>query len=179
MLSPALQRPNDDADQISKFTMTHIIQVILEVVHVIACLLLMLVVLLQQGRGGGMGVAFGGATAQVFGGRGAGNLLTRTTGICAVIFMGTSVSLAYLSTSNDPELAARIREEEQAKKDKPVKVKTPKDAGAAMAPIEMADAGEAPIADAATADDAAAADAGGASSDAGSTANSVGADAGN
>ncbi|AUX47180.1 preprotein translocase subunit SecG [Sorangium sp. So ce327] len=76
----------------------------LNIVHVFVCLFLILVVLLQQGRGGGMGSAMGGATAQVFGGRGAGNFMTRLTAICAAVFMATSVSLAYLSSAGDREL---------------------------------------------------------------------------
>ena len=80
------------------------IQTFLNIVHVFVCLFLILVVLLQQGRGGGMGSAFGGATAQVFGGRGAGNFLTRLTAACAVIFMATSMSLAYLSSAGDRQL---------------------------------------------------------------------------
>jgi preprotein translocase subunit SecG len=87
---------------------------VLPVVHVLVCAFLMLVVLLQQGKGGGMGAALGGgATAQVFGGRGAGNILTRATAICAGIFMITSVSLAYVSSSGDRELKARIVEEQR------------------------------------------------------------------
>jgi preprotein translocase subunit SecG len=86
----------------------------LDVVHVFVCCFLMLVVLLQQGKSGGMGAAFGGgATQQVFGGRGAGNLLTRATAICAAIFMLTSVSLAYFSSSGDRDLKARIVEEQR------------------------------------------------------------------
>lgn len=80
------------------------LQTFLNIIHVFVCLFLILVVLLQQGRGGGMGGAFGGATAQVFGGRGAGNFMTRLTAICAAVFMITSVSLAYLSSSGDREL---------------------------------------------------------------------------
>jgi preprotein translocase subunit SecG len=87
---------------------------LLEIIHVAVCLFLMLVVLLQQGKGGGMGAAFGGgATQQVFGGRGAGNILTRATAICAGIFMLTSVSLAYFSSSGDRDLKARIVEEQR------------------------------------------------------------------
>ena len=64
------------------------LQTFLQIIHVLCCLMLMFVVLLQQGKGGGMGAAFGGGAAtQVFGGRGAGNLLTRATAICATIFM--------------------------------------------------------------------------------------------
>ena len=77
---------------------------ILNILHVFVCFFLILVVLLQQGRGGGLGATFGGATAQVFGGRGAGNFMTRLTAICAVIFMATSMSLAYLSSAGDREL---------------------------------------------------------------------------
>jgi preprotein translocase subunit SecG len=87
---------------------------LLDIVHIFVCLFLMLVVLLQQGKGGGMGAAFdGGATQQVFGGRGAGNILTRATAVCAAIFMLTSVSLAYFSSSGDRELKGRILEEQR------------------------------------------------------------------
>lgn len=87
---------------------------LLDIVHVSVCLFLMLVVLLQQGKGGGMGAALGaGASQQVFGGRGAGNLLTRATAICAGIFMLTSVSLAYFSSSGDRALKARIVQEQR------------------------------------------------------------------
>jgi preprotein translocase subunit SecG len=88
-----------------------VLETFLEVVHIFVCGFLMLVVLLQQGKGGGMGAAFGGGAAQqVFGGRGAGNLLTRTTGICAGIFMVTSVLLAYLSSSGDRALKAKAEQ---------------------------------------------------------------------
>ncbi|HTN83898.1 MULTISPECIES: preprotein translocase subunit SecG [Sorangium] len=86
---------------------------LLNIVHVFVCLFLILVVLLQQGRGGGMGSAMGGATAQVFGGRGAGNFMTRLTAICAAVFMATSVSLAYLSSAGDRELREFERSQEK------------------------------------------------------------------
>jgi len=92
------------------------LQTFIDIIHVFVCLVLMLVVLLQQGKGGGMGAAFGGSTAQVFGGRGAGNILTRATAICAGIFMLTSVSLAYLSSSGDRALRAKVQEEEGRRK---------------------------------------------------------------
>jgi preprotein translocase subunit SecG len=112
---------------------------LLQIVHVCVCLFLMLVVLLQQGKGGGMGAAFGGgATQQVFGGRGAGNLLTRATAICAGIFMLTSVSLAYVSSSGDRDLKARIVEEQRkGKGNEGTRVKAPK-AKPAAAPVETA-----------------------------------------
>jgi preprotein translocase subunit SecG len=88
----------------------------LRILHVIACVFLVFVVLLQQGKGGGMGAAFGGAaTNQVFGGRGAGNILTRATAVFATIFMLTSLSLAAGSSSQDRALSARLEQEKQKK----------------------------------------------------------------
>jgi preprotein translocase subunit SecG len=46
----------------------------------------------------------GGGGAQVFGGSGAGNFMTRLTAICAAVFMLTSLSLAYLSSAGDRDL---------------------------------------------------------------------------
>jgi preprotein translocase subunit SecG len=80
------------------------LQTFLNIIHVIVCLFLILVVLLQQGKGGGLGALGGGGAAQVFGGRGAGNFMTRLTAICAAVFMITSISLAYLSSAGDREL---------------------------------------------------------------------------
>jgi len=80
----------------------------LVVLHVFVCLMLMLVVLIQPGKSGGLGAALGGAGAtQIFGGRGAGNFLTRTTWIAAGVFFLTSVTLAYLSTSTGDSLEER------------------------------------------------------------------------
>lgn len=75
--------------------------------HVIACLFLVLVVLIQPGKSGGLGALGGAAATQVFGGRGAGNLLTRTTWITAGIFFATSLSLAYFSSSTGDSLENR------------------------------------------------------------------------
>lgn len=82
---------------------------VLIVLHVIVCLFLILVVLLQAGKGGGMGIAFGGGGSQtVFGSSGAGNFLTRLTAICAFIFIGNSVLLAYLSSQHDSRRLQQI-----------------------------------------------------------------------
>jgi preprotein translocase subunit SecG len=114
---------------------------LLDIIHVFVCCFLMLVVLLQQGKGGGMGAAFGGgATQQVFGGRGASKLLTRATAICAAIFMMTSVSLAYFSSSGDRDLKARIVEEQRkGKGNEGTRIKSAKPK-AGTAPAESAPA---------------------------------------
>ena len=86
---------------------------VINVVHVMACLFLILVVLLQQGKGGGIGAGLGGgATHQVFGGRGAGNLLTRLTAITAAVFMTTSVVLAYVASAGDRSLRGTVTDVE-------------------------------------------------------------------
>lgn len=78
---------------------------LLTIVHVFVCLFLVGVVLLQSGRAGGMGVLSGAATQTVFGGRGAGGFLAKATAVCATLFMLTSASLAYTSTSGRDSLA--------------------------------------------------------------------------
>ncbi len=87
--------------------MLEIIHTPLIVVHVIACVFLTLVVLLQPGRGGGLGALGGAGAQQVFGGRGAGNALTKASWITAAIFFATSMTLAYMSSSVDDTLAKR------------------------------------------------------------------------
>ncbi len=66
-------------------------------VHVIVCLFLIGVVLLQQGKAADLAGAFGGAGSQTaFGPRAAANMLTRLTTWSAVIFMVTSITLTIL-----------------------------------------------------------------------------------
>jgi preprotein translocase subunit SecG len=64
-------------------------------VHVTACIILILVVLLQAGKGANMGAAFGGSSQTVFGSSGPGTFLGKMTTAVAVIFMLTSLSLSY------------------------------------------------------------------------------------
>lgn len=67
------------------------------VLHVLVCLGLILVVLLQTGKGAEVGAVFGGSSSTVFGSSGAGNFLTRLTTAMAVVFMITSLGLGYFS----------------------------------------------------------------------------------
>ncbi len=72
---------------------------LLTIFHVFACIVLILVVLLQSGKAGDLASAFGGTTSQTaFGARSAATLLTKGTTLCAVIFMVTSLGLAILFT---------------------------------------------------------------------------------
>jgi preprotein translocase subunit SecG len=77
---------------------------LLTVIHVIVCLFLIGVILLQQGKSADLAGAFGGQGSQTaFGPRGAANLLTRLTTWAAVIFMLTSIGLTVMMShsSND------------------------------------------------------------------------------
>ena len=74
--------------------------IFLTVLHVMVCLVLVVVVLLQHGKGADIGAVFGGgASSTVFGSRGAGNFLTRLTTGAALIFMVTSLWLSYLANT--------------------------------------------------------------------------------
>jgi len=89
--------------------MAEILHTPLTVIHVLACTFLMLVVLIQPGKSGGLGALSGAGAQQVFGGSGAGNFLTKTTWATAGIFFATSMTLAYLSSSADESLQRKSK----------------------------------------------------------------------
>jgi preprotein translocase subunit SecG len=137
------------------------------IIYIFVCLFLILVVLLQSGKGGGLGSAFGGGTSQqIFGGAGAGNLLTRLTAGSAFTFMALSVWLAFLSSSGDQALERAVREQAAAQETAAQVDDEDADASAAtdleedldLAPIEVeagdepTDGTEAPVGDEADTD---------------------------
>ena len=71
---------------------------LLVIIHVIVCVALIMIVLLQTGKGADIGAAFGGGSSQtLFGSSGASTFLSKATTIAAVVFMLTSLFLAYIS----------------------------------------------------------------------------------
>jgi len=69
--------------------------------HTLIALLIIVLVLLQRGKGADAGAAFGaGASGTVFGARGSGSFFSRATAVCATAFFATSLALAYLSSQN-------------------------------------------------------------------------------
>ena len=73
---------------------------LLLVVHLLVAIAIVVLVLLQQGKGSDMGAAFGGGSSQsLFGARGSANFLSRTTSILATVFFVSSLTLAYYYTS--------------------------------------------------------------------------------
>jgi preprotein translocase subunit SecG len=72
---------------------------VLIVIHVVVSVALIMIVLLQTGKGADMGAAFGGGGSQtLFGSTGASTFLSKATTVAAIVFMLTSLGLAYLST---------------------------------------------------------------------------------
>jgi len=93
---------------------------LLVVVHVIVCIALIMIVLLQTGKGADIGAAFGGGGSQtLFGSTGASTFLSKATTMAAIVFMFTSLGLAYLSgnhagSSVMMEMNVPAAEEQQA-----------------------------------------------------------------
>src|SRR6266581_363646 len=74
---------------------------LLTIVHILVCLFLIVVVLLQSGKAADLAGAFGGMGSQTaFGPRGSATLLSKATTISAILFMVTSLSLSILATRN-------------------------------------------------------------------------------
>lgn len=71
-------------------------EIIITLIHVVVCIALIFIVLLQKGKGADMGAAFGGSSQAVFGGAGASSFLSKVTTTAAVVFMITSLLLATL-----------------------------------------------------------------------------------
>ena len=99
-------------------------------IHIIVCVALILIVLLQTGKGADMGAVFGGGSSQtLFGSSGASTFLTKMTTAAAVIFMLTSLSLAYFSGQRTTSSVM------------PASTPAPAEESGAQAPGQMKDAG--------------------------------------
>lgn len=73
--------------------------ILITIVHVIVCVFLAVVVLLQSGKAADLSAAFGGQGSQtVFGARGSATVLSKATTVAAALFMVTSLSLSVLAT---------------------------------------------------------------------------------
>ena len=85
------------------------INYVVPVIHVLACLFLIVVVLLQTGKGADMGAVFGGGSQTLFGSSGAGNFLTKLTTATAITFMLTSLLLTiHASRAPSSDLLNRL-----------------------------------------------------------------------
>ena len=103
------------------------------VIHIIVSLVLMLVILLQDGKGGDLVSALGGGGSQtLFGSTGAASFLTKATIVLTIVFVLTSLSLAVLKTREQRSVIGEVNPTVQ--KTQPVEVK--KEQKKAAAPVE-------------------------------------------
>ncbi len=101
------------------------------ITHTLIALLIIVLVLLQRGKGADAGAAFGaGASGTVFGARGSSSFFSRATAICATLFFVSSLTLAYLSSQatsapaslleNAPPVEAPVEEVPELSEEMPV-----------------------------------------------------------
>ncbi|SEO34304.1 preprotein translocase subunit SecG [Nitrosovibrio sp. Nv6] len=73
-------------------------ETVIWILHLLSAVSVIVLVLLQHGKGADMGAAFGsGSSGSLFGASGSANFLSRTTGVLAAVFFMTSLGLTYLS----------------------------------------------------------------------------------
>jgi preprotein translocase subunit SecG len=105
------------------------VTVLITIVHVIVCLFLIAVVLLQSGKSGDLAAAFGGQGSQTaFGPRGAATVLTKATTWSAIIFMVTSITLSIFAsrrTGPPSVLSGEKAGQTQSQPAKPAQQQTP------------------------------------------------------
>lgn len=97
--------------------------IVITVLHVIMCLILIGIVLLQTGKGANMGAAFGGASQTLFGGAGPASFLNKITTIAAIVFMLTSFTLAILSSRGTT--SSTVLDATQTQQEQPLDQETP------------------------------------------------------
>ena len=113
--------------------------VLVWIVHVIVCLFLIVVVLLQSGKAADLAGAFGGMGSQTaFGPRGSATLLSKATTISAVLFMVTSMTLSILATKN-AGLGTSVLEQSS-----PAKTSAPAPGKSAPVPVQVPGQGAPP-----------------------------------
>ena len=93
-------------------------------VHIILCVFIVLIILLQSGKGTDMGAAFGGSSQTVFGPSGGATFLSKLTTVIAVGFLVTSLLLAYLSTKRRESTLVKDKSKIEETVKKETKTKT-------------------------------------------------------
>ena len=117
-------------------------QTLILTLHIIVCVVLVILILVQAGKEG-MGVIFGGGNTSVFGSSGAGGMLAKMTAFMAVVFVVTSLSYTYVTSSRPSDESAVLKVEPLTIEDVPAK---PAAAPEAAAPAQPAATSEAPAA---------------------------------
>ncbi|MBU0480572.1 MAG: preprotein translocase subunit SecG [Proteobacteria bacterium] len=113
---------------------------IITFIHVLVCLFLIVIVLLQHGKGADIGATFGGGGNTVFGTEGPVPLLNKVTTMAAIIFMMTSIGLAYFSAHRG---SGSVMESVSAPISAPAPVEAPLESGPVKVPMPSEEAGQA------------------------------------
>ena len=87
---------------------------VLKTIHVFVSIFLIIVILLQPGKGDGMGALGGGGASSVFGASGSATFLSKVTSGCAIVFMFTSLSLSYLASRTESVALQKARAQASA-----------------------------------------------------------------
>ena len=116
---------------------------ILTIIHILVCLFLVSIVLLQHGKGADIGATFGGGGQSLFGTEGPVPMLNKITTAVAVIFMVTSISLAYISAHRttgsvmgDYSLPAPVEQPSQVAEPLPDRIPMPAEESAPATPYD-------------------------------------------
>ena len=114
---------------------------LLVIIHLIVCLFLIFIVLIQSSKGAELGAAFGGSSQTLFGSRGAATLLSKLTTISAVVFMLTSLFLSMLSVKGSSVIRKTLpMEQKSGMPAQRMPVQTMPQQGPVQAPMQKAPA---------------------------------------
>ncbi len=92
---------------------------------IVAAIVMIVLILMQHGKGADAGAAFGSGSAQgVFGASGSANFLSRTTGICAIVFISSCLALAYLAARANKDVLG-LQDGQKATVTQPAPVEQP------------------------------------------------------
>ena len=114
--------------------------IVIIALHIVVCIALILIVLLQTGKGADLGAAFGGSSQTVFGSQGAGGFLSKLTTTMAVVFMLTSLGLTFISSNSGQSTV--MEDLEQPEATAPMEVPSASDRPADSAASQEATAAE-------------------------------------
>lgn len=82
-----------------------LLKTLIWIINLVSAVSVVVLVLMQHGKGADMGAAFGGGSSgSLFGASGSANFLSRTTAVLAVVFFSTSLALVYLSGGSKNDL---------------------------------------------------------------------------
>ncbi len=95
---------------------------LITIFHILACLFLIFVVLIQSSKGAELGAAFGGSSQTLFGSRGAATFLSKVTAIVATVFMVTSLVLSIAASKGTSVVKKTPQPPAQTIPQEPVKI---------------------------------------------------------